>query len=235
MVKATEPGPPYAVPPAHIKPVKAPPKDWRPTRRWALGLTIGSDGAGVDGQFQATRAIVLRVRGAFMNIDHPQSYDGVRYGGHLRLSNVGGYVDLHPFGGPLHPLMISGGVVDAVGGRRHVGLTATPQGSFSFGGHTYTAAQLGTVTGDIGLDSVAPFAGIGFDNTFETSRLFGFKLLAGVVFSGDPKVNLQSAGGLLSNTPQVQADIASEEAKIRGAADIFHYYPAISTGLTYKF
>ena len=235
MVAATETGPVYAVPPAMIRPLKAPPKDWRPSKRWALGATVGSDGAGVDGQFLATRAIVLRVRAAFLNIDHSQTYDHVRYNGHLRLSNAGGYVDLHPLDGMLHPLMLSGGVVSAVGGRRHVALDATPQGEFSFGGHTYTAAQLGTVTGDIGLDKLAPFAGVGFDNTFDTQGPFGFKFLAGVVFSGDPKVDLHAAGGLLSNTPAVLADIQSEEAKIRSAAQVFQYYPAISTGLTYKF
>jgi hypothetical protein len=235
MVAATETGPTYAVPPATIKPAKPPPKDWRPSKRWALGATIGSDGAGVDGQFLATRAIVLRARAAFMNIDHAETYDHVRYNGHLRLSNAGGYVDLHLLDGMLHPLMLSGGVVSAVGGRRHVALNATPQGAFSFGGHSYTAAQLGTVTGDIGLDKLAPFAGIGFDNTFDTKGVFGFKVLAGVVFSGDPKVNLLSTGGLLSNTPAVLADTQTEEAKIRSAAQVFQYYPAISTGLTYKF
>jgi hypothetical protein len=235
MVAATETGPTYAVPPAAIKPVRTTPKDWRPSKRWALGVTIGSDGAGAEAQFLATRAIVLRVRAAFLNIDHAQTYDQVRYNGHVRLSNAGAYLDLHLLDGMLHPLMLSGGVVSAVGGRRHVGLDATPQGSFSLGGHTYTAAQLGAVTGNIGLDTVAPFAGVGFDNTFDTKGPFGFKLLAGVVFSGDPKVNLQSTGGLLSNTTAVLADIQSEEAKIRSAAQVFQYYPAISTGLTYKF
>jgi hypothetical protein len=235
MVAAAETGPTYPVPPAQIKPLKAPPKDWRPSKRWALGATVGTDGAGVDAQFLATRALVLRARAAWMNIDHAETYDRVRYSGHLRLSNAGGYIDLHPLDGMLHPLMLSGGLVSAVGGRRHVALNAAPQGSFSFGGHTYTAAQLGTVTGDIGLDKLAPFAGIGFDNTFDTSGALGFKLLAGVVFSGDPKVSLQSNGGALSNTAAVLADIQSEEAKIRSAAQVFQYYPAISTGLTYKF
>jgi len=234
MVAAAETTPTYGTAPV-LKPVKTPPKSWRPAKRWALGATVGSDGAGVDAQFLATRALVLRARAAFMNIDHALTYDNVRYSGHARLSNAGGYVDLHPLDGMLHPFMLSGGVVSAIGGRRHVGLNATPTGSFTFGGHTYTAAQLGTVTGDIGLDKLAPFAGLGFDNTFDTSGPIGFKLLAGVVFSGDPKVSLQSTGGLLSGTPLVQGDLQEEETKVRSAAKYLQYYPAVSTGLTYKF
>jgi hypothetical protein len=235
MVAAAETQPAYAAPPTpRIKPLKTP-KDWKPSKRWALGATLGSDGAGVDAQFLATRALVLRARAAWLNIDHGQTYDHVRYNGHVRLSSVGGFVDLHLLDGMLHPFMLSGGVVSAPWGRRHVGLNATPQGSFTFGGHAYTAAQLGAVTGDIGLDKVAPFAGAGFDNTFDTSGSIGFKLLAGVVLSGDPKVNLQSTGGLLSGTPLVQADIQQEEAKVRSAAKYLQYYPAVSTGLTYKF
>jgi hypothetical protein len=63
------------------------------------------------------------------------------------------------------------------------------------------------------MDSAAPFAGLGFDNSSDKDhRGFGFKGLLGVAFSGKPSVTLASTGGLLTGTSQLQNALIQEQA-----------------------
>ena len=220
---------PTAVPP---KPQPAPPKGWRPDRRWALAPTLGTDGVGGELSFLATRSLVLRARGNWLGVRQGKTFDNVHYSGRLKYATGGVFLDLHPLPGIAHPLFIGAGVIK---GERRVSILATPQGSISYGGHSYTAAQLGTVSGEIRPSTTAPFIGAGFDNTYDTEGSFGFRLLAGVAASSRPSVTLRSSGGLLSASPILNADLAAEEAKIKGAADYLRYYPVVSTGIAYKF
>ncbi len=212
---------------------KSPSSNWKPSKRWAVGATLGTDGVGGDLQYGLTRSLVLRARAVWLKADHAETYDRIRYEGHASLSSYGAFVDIHPFGTWLgRPFMASLG---AVSGRRRAAIRATPQGSFSLGGTTYTAAQLGSLTGEIVPARLAPFAGIGWDNTFTGDGPIGFRVLAGVVYSDKQDVTLRSTGGLLSGTSALNGDIQREEAAIRDGAKALRFYPAISTGLTYKF
>ncbi len=222
-----------AATPQAYQPSKPPPRSWKPQKRWAVAPVVGTDGAGLDLSFQATRALVLRVRGVWLGARHGETYDQVRYNGKLDMMSGGAFLDIHPLPGRFaHPLFLSLGAVD---GRRRMSILATPQGSFTYGGHTYTAAQIGTVSGDIHLPDAAPFVGVGWDNTYDTAGALGLRLLAGAVVSSRPDVALRSTGGLLSSSPVLQADVASEQAKIAGAANYLRYYPVVSAGLSVKF
>lgn len=222
-----------ATTPAAYQPSKAPPRNWRPQKRWALTPVAGTDGAGLDLSYQATRALVLRLRGAWLGAKHAGTYDGVRYDGKLDLMTGGAFVDIHPLPGRFtHPLFLSLGAVD---GRRRASIHATPQGSVTYGGHTYTAAQIGTVSGDIRLPDLAPFVGAGWDNTFDSRGALGVRLLAGAVVSSRPEVSLRSTGGLSSATAMLQTDLMNEQAKVAAAANALRYYPVVSAGLSFKF
>lgn len=223
-----------ATTPAAAPPSPAPklPKGWKPQKRWAVSPVLGTDGIGGDLAFLATPSLVFRARGTWLGVGHGETYDGVRYDGRLKFATGGLFLDVHPLPGMAHPLFLSAGVMK---GRRKASIIATPKGSITYNGHVYTAAEVGTVRGDIALPDTAPFVGLGWDNTFDTQGPFGFKLMAGVAASRDPKVTLTSTGGLLSMAPMLAADLKAEEAKIRSAADHLRYYPVVSTGLTYKF
>jgi hypothetical protein len=86
------------------------------------------------------------------------------------------------------------------------------------------------------MDSAAPFAGLGFDtNNRGAAKGFGFKGLIGVAFSGQPRVDLSSSGGLLSNTALLQPQLDAEEQKIAHDARYLQTYPVAQIGVTYHF
>lgn len=89
--------------------------------------------------------------------------------------------------------------------------------------------------GQIKLKDVAPFAGLGFDNTFTRSSRWGFRALAGVAWSDEPEVGLESTGGSLSNDPTFRARLAEERASIQSDVEDYGFYPVLQLGLNYKF
>ena len=115
---------------------------------------------------------------------------------------------MHPF---RNSFFVSGG---AYFGERGVDLDATPTRDVRIGGVTFTPAQVGRLDGRIDLEDTAPFAGIGFDNTFTRGGRLGFRFTAGAVFGDAPVVNLQASGGTFSDNPIFQERLRQEEAEI---------------------
>jgi hypothetical protein len=199
-------------------------------QRFAVGLTVGSDGIGGDLQYSLNRYLVLRGRGTWLNATYTSDSNSLHYSGKFDLSEGGGFVDIHPFA---NPFTLS---VGAVSGPRRVELSAAYRTGITFQGQTVTAAQLGTVGGEATLSSTAPFVGLGFDNTFTTRSRIGFKLLAGVAFSRKLDVELHPTSGLATVYPQlIEPDLVQTEQEIRKDGDILSTYPQVSAGLTFKF
>lgn len=149
----------------------------------AVGVTAGTTGVGAEVQFALGPIFVLRGAVDTLGYDLDESYDDVDYSGRFDFDTLGGFVDLHPFA---NGFFVSGG---AYVGQRDIGLNATPSAPVNIGGQTFTPAQVGTLTGQIKLKDVAPFAGLGFDNTFTRSSRWGFRALAGVAWSSPVSTN----------------------------------------------
>lgn len=205
-------------------------QDYFSPSRFAIGATVGTDGAGGDLQYMLTPRIVLRGRGTWLQFAYGDDSGSLHYSGRFKLSEGGGFVDLHPFA---NPFTFS---VGAIAGARKVNLTATSRNSVTVDGVTYTPAQIGAAGGDAKLSSVAPFVGLGFDNTFNTRSHFGFKVLAGVAFGHAPNAQLAPESGEALVYPQlITPGLAQAEHDIHSDGEVFAYYPQVSAGLTYRF
>ena len=152
--------------------------------------------------------IVLRGGYDVLQWDRDDSYQDVDYNAEIDFKSPGAFVDLHPF---RNSFFVSGG---AYFGERGVDLDATPTRDVRIGGVTFTPAQVGRLDGRIDLEDTAPFAGIGFDNTFTRGGRLGFRFTAGAVFGDAPVVNLQASGGTFSDNPIFQERLRQEEAEI---------------------
>jgi len=207
----------------------APPGPLAPDR-FAVGLSVGTDGIGGDLQYSLNRYLVLRGRGTWLKATYTGDSNSLRYSGRFDLSQGGGFVDIHPFA---NAFTLSAGVVS---GPRRVDLNASYRTSVSYEGQILTPAQLGTIGGAATLSKTAPFVGLGFDNTFTTRSRIGFKFLAGVAFSRRLNVDLHPTSGLATVYPQlIQPDLVQTAQDIRKDGDILTTDPQISAGMTFKF
>ena len=195
----------------------------------AVGATAGTSGVGLD--VQVKLGPIFTLRGSLDRLTHSadESYDGVDYNADLTFDTVGAFIDMHPMA---NGLLISGG---AYLGDRDIALAATPTGPVEIGGQTYSPGQVGTLNGAVKLGDVAPFVGIGWDDTFYRSGRWGFRAVAGVAWSDAPEVALTSTGGSLSNDPTFQARLRDESQRITQETEGYGLFPILQVGLNYKF
>lgn len=195
----------------------------------AVGATAGTSGVGLD--VQVKLGPIFTLRGSLDRLTHSadESYDGVDYNADLTFDTVGAFIDMHPMA---TGLLISGG---AYLGDRDIALAATPTGPVEIGGQTWSPGQVGTLNGAVKLGDVAPFVGIGWDDTFYRSGRWGFRAVAGVAWSDAPEVALTSTGGSLSNDPTFQARLRDESQRITQETEGYGLFPILQVGLNYKF
>ncbi len=197
--------------------------------RFAVGGNIGTPGVGAELQYKLNDNFVVRGGGDWMKFDYDHTYSGVDYSAKLKTSTGGAFLDWHPGGGGF---FVSGG---SYFGERKAKLGGTPTGPTQIGSVTFTPAQIGTITGDVEMSKTQPFAGLGWDNTFSRNGAWGFRVLGGVSFSKEPKVDLTTSGGTLSNDPTFLQQLQLEEDSVRDDAKGFKYFPIVQVGLNYRF
>lgn len=195
----------------------------------AMGVNLGTPGAGVQASTRVSDLIVLRAAVDGLSINRDEDYSDVAYDGKAKLLTGGLFADLHPGGGAF---FVSGG---AYIGKRKINLRAQPTAPVEIGGATFTPAQVGRIDGEAKLSNFQPFLGLGFDNTFVGDRDWGFRAMAGVSFSKRPDVDLTASGGTLSSDPAFLARLRLEEAEARDDAKDFKYFPVVQIGLTRRF
>lgn len=195
----------------------------------AVGANLGTPGIGVQVTAKVNDLLVLRGAVDGLSISRDEDYSDITYDGKAKLLTGGVFADLHPGGGAF---FVSGG---AYVGKRKIDLRAQPTAPVEIGGGVFTPAQVGRLDGEAKLSNFQPFVGLGFDNTYVGERSWGFRALAGIAFSKQPRVNLTASGGALSNDPAFQARLRAEEAEARDDAEDFKYFPVLQVGLTRRF
>ena len=198
--------------------------------RLAMGVGAGSNGGSVEAAYALNRYLDVRAQGAFIGFDADFKSSGVRYDGHLEQYTGGAMADLHPFA---NPLFVAGGFVS--GARTlHVKASPTEAVSVRINGVSFPVDQVVHLTGDADLGATAPFAGLGFDNTFTHAGHWGVRAVAGLIFGQDPKVTLHASGPYADNAA-VLAAVAQEQASLQSDVDGYRYYPVVQLGVTYRF
>lgn len=202
--------------------------------RFALGGNVGTTGLGIEAQFMVNRNVTLRGGFDSLKFDEEVEGDAILYDGELDFSTGGAFVDWHPTGGAF---FLSGG---AYFGERSLGVSGAPAAgtTVEIGDDTFTAAQAGTLKGELDFGGTAPFIGLGWNNTFTRDRRVGFKFLVGAAFGSDPEASLARVGGsTLSPTDQTRLEtaLAEEEVEIEDEADGYTAFPVVQLGLTFRF
>ncbi len=190
-----------------------------------VGIAIhgGTLGIGADLAVSPSSRIALRGGVNFIPIDIDVTYSGTPITIDPPSPQYSAFLDLFLIGG----LRITGG---ALFSPDDVSLSGNFPGSIEIGNTTYSLSEIGTLTGIIRNDDVAPYVGIGWGNP--AGSRFGFFLDLGIAFQGKPTVLLAANGTAVSTIPQFAADLEQERQDFEDSIDLFRYYPVASIGFS---
>ena len=189
---------------------------------------VSTLGVGLEGGVRLNETFGLRVGGNWLGFD----YDGVEgdldYDAEVTLASLATLVDFHPFKGGFR---VSGGLRYNF---NDADLDGTPNDDIEIGDETFSADEVGTLTGDVAFDVLAPYLGIGYGATLlEGALTVGFDL--GVMYQGQADVDLDAESGLISDSDLLQENLAIEEDNVEDDLEDFVVYPVVGLALIYRF
>lgn len=196
--------------------------------RFALTAKAGTLGLGLEGITSVNSKLNARVGVNAFQYDYNGTESDIKYDFDLDLLTFSALVDWLPFD---NGFRLTGGVMV---NKNSLDLSAETAGTYKIGDTTYTSGQVGSLTGDLIFDDLAPYVGIGWGNPFGKDSNWSFSVDLGVMFQVSPDVSLSANGTLASNAAFLD-ELAREEDNLESETDNFEFYPVISFGVTYKF
>lgn len=111
-------------------------------------------------------------------------------------------------------------------------------GTFTVGGATYNAADVGSMNGSVSFNKVAPYIGLGWGNPAEQGKGWGLVSDFGLLYQGQPTTTLDATcGPAIAGTAQctnLQNSVAAERGKLSNALSNFKLYPVATMGVSYQ-
>lgn len=203
----------------------------------AVGVRATTFGFGGDvdiGMFSNRVALRLGYNG--LNYSKTITDSDVTYNGKLKISAASAIVDWHVF---------NGGFRVSLGAVQHgpkVDVVGTPNnGTYTINGQTYTAAQLGSLTGTVKMgSSTAPYIGIGWGNAVDQSDRVTFLFDLGVIHTGSPKATLNApCTAAIAAQPNgcvvLQQNLDAEKADLENEVSSYEWYPVVGLGFAVRF
>jgi len=197
----------------------------------ALGLKVGTLGAGLELTIEATDQVNVRFGGNYFKLNKQIDIEGNDYDLDVSLHSYSALADWFVSDGSFR---ITAGVF-----INKNGLTgkALARNSYEIDNTIYTSTEVGILTAKVKFRSFSPYLGIGWGNPLADDSNLSFMFDLGVVFAGKPRLDITSKGGTLSNNSILLADIVQAEQAFRdtGEVNYLKFYPVISVGLNYRF
>jgi len=195
---------------------------------FSVAAKVGTLGLGVELTTNLLPDVNARAGFNTFNINRDATEDGIDYEVELEMQTVTGFIDWHPFATGFRTTL--GLIVNG----NELNMKARSAVSYNIGGTVYTPAQVGTLTGVVGFDSIAPYLGIGWGDAVGAGKNWSFLFDLGVLFQGEADINLNT-DGLLATNAAFQADLEQEKQQLEQDLDDFKLYPVLAFGVSYKF
>jgi hypothetical protein len=196
--------------------------------------SVGTTGVGAHATFPISPSINARVGLGYLGYTYKGSTRDMQYDLDLKANTYDALIDWYPEKGS--SFRITGGVAYN-GNRIDVHGKPNATGSYSIQGNVYDAASVGSVSGKVGFNKVAPYLGIGWGRNLKDEKGWSFSTDIGVLFQGSPKTSLTAngctAGAAVCN--QFANDIARENEALAREVRKFRVYPVLRIGVSYKF
>jgi len=191
-----------------------------------LGVKGGTLGVGMEATWRPIPFFDLRAGGNTFTYDTDDSYSGVEYDVDLDMQTFFATANLRM---PTSPFRLSAGLYS---NGNKLALASRDSATYEIGDMTYTAGEVGSLTGSIGFDSTAPYLGVGAD--FRIANRFGLNLDLGVLWQGSARVGVGVTGPIASD-PTFMMDLETERLQLEEDLDDFKAYPVASLGFSWNF
>ena len=195
----------------------------------SAGVRFGTLGIGGEISKLLSPHLGVRVGANFFSLSHTFNESGVTLAATLKMKAITGLVDFYP--GERGSFHLTGGVI-----TNPVDVSGTGQpastGNFTINRHTYTAAQVGTLSATGKWPGASPYFGFGFGTPATTHTTLRFVLDIGAAI-GKPGVTLLASNP--TNNATLASDVAAQRDTIQTKANKLPVYPAISLGLVIRF
>jgi hypothetical protein len=193
-----------------------------------IAFRFGTLGLGLEVSKLITSHIAARAGGNYTKFSTTKSQSDITYDATAKFQAFSLLIDLFP--GNRGSFHFTGGIM-----TDPVKVTATGKptsGNFTINGTSYTAAQVGTLTGEAKFPDVGPYAGIGFGTPARKGAVsFLFDLGA---YIGKAKVSLKATGAAAN--PTLASDLQAQVNKTQKDVDKYaKVYPVLSFGLMIRF
>ena len=197
---------------------------------FGVGVKAGTLGVGLEGRWDGLPWLDFRLGGNAYSYSTEGREANNLYQTDMDLETI--YLTAN-FHFPLSPFRLT---IGAMSNGNEVNLVGAETGDYTFGGQTWTQAEVGVLSSNTSFCGTSPYAGLGFD--FE---LFGMAVLyfdVGVLLQGEPRVDISATGSAWNDPvigPAFQAALESEREELEDDMNDFKAYPVISLAFVYNF
>ena len=209
-----------------------------------IGVKLSTLGVGIEAAVPLTSKLNLRGGFNFFRYNRGITNGGIHYDGHLHFQSGEAHIDWFPFGG----FHISPGLLFYNGNALTASASVPGGQTFTVGGTTYESDPSDPVTGTGKLDfvKVSPSIMVGIGNLIpRNGRHYSFLFEIGGAYQGSARVALNLSGSVCDTTglfcrpvtgdSTVQANIQSQEQKIRNDVNPYRFFPVVSFGIGFNF
>jgi hypothetical protein len=200
----------------------------------ALTLDAGTTGAGVHVVVPMETYLNGRFGINYLKHDFDKRSGLVDYDIKAKLQTVDALFDWYLRDGSAFHL--TGGVIYN-GTKADAHARSDSLGKFTLNGTTYTAADVGVLSGRIDFRKAAPYLGIGWGNPLAGNSRWQFSGDLGAYYQGNANVQMASIGCTTSAAvcKQLVTDVNAERAKLQEDVSSYKVYPVLRASVSYRF
>ena len=190
-----------------------------------INVKAGTLGAGFEVSKSVSDKLNLSLGLNTYVVKTTDNSDGIDYDFNYDLRSVALLAHYHAFNGVFR---LTGGLLY---NKNELRLTGIPGAGSTYviNGVSYSASQVGSLSGKLTFNTTAPYLGVGWGN--RPSSKLGLTADVGVLYQGPPKLSLSASGtvpGLASNVEQERKSAEADLAE-------FKWYPVVSLGVYMRF
>ncbi|MDA8093666.1 MAG: hypothetical protein M0T84_07075 [Betaproteobacteria bacterium] len=194
----------------------------------AVGLKVGTLGYGIEGVRALSDTVNLRFGYNAYNWSKTKTSGGVSYDGTLKLESFDVLADWHPFG---NGFRFTGGVMYD---NNKFDVSGQPSsGAYTINGHTYSAAEVGSLNGSINWNNAAPYIGIGYGDAVAAGSPWTFMVDVGALYQGSASVSLTATNP--THNASLTSDVSASQSTLQSDLNSYKWYPVASIGVEYRF